>query len=958
MEKDSLSKNIDTSIKSDALDGMHQNLLYLMSIIKTLPGYVYWKNIQGIYMGCNESMLTLANVEELIGKSDFDLSWKNEAPKIKKNDLLVVKSGVSIDQKEILTLSNGKECILLIKKTPLKDSQERIIGILGIATDITNQIYSEDKIDFDIANVIEHLPGHVYLKDKNFVYRYCNIAQAKSAGFSSPEGVIGKTDYEMPWSHEANKLRQSDLQVINSRKILTNEEESKLAHSKEVKIFLSKKVPLFDSSGNVVGILGISFDISDRKKMEAKLNQEKEAAEIALENIIANMPGHVYWKDKNGVYLGCNNRQAESLGLKFGSEIVGKTDFELPWAKNIAQRFRENDIRIMQTGKIEIIEEQAQVNGQEIIVLSQKTPLWNNQNEVVGILGISFDITDRKKLEMDLIEAKEKAEIASLAKTEFVANMSHDIRTPLTGIIGMSEALEAGASTSYERQNARWLHESGEQLLELCNGILDVISADNITELDLEEEPLDLRSTIEAIGKLELPTIKLKGLEFKLNIDEDTPQYVISDRVKLHRILLNLLGNAIKFTKEGYVGIDVKVLKKNKKNVELEFRVVDTGIGINIESQEKVFDQFFRADPSYNGIYRGHGIGLHIAQKYVALLGGNIQLTSEIGKGTCFYFTLALKIDENKLFKQPINPPSFEDSLNFVVPSSELNSSKKEIALDNKIPPLILLVEDSTIALRTLERLVESSASKFMSASDGEQAYTLATTHSFDLIITDIGLPDFSGIELTSKIRNWEKLQHKKPVPIVGLTGHAVQQAEPECLGVGMNKVLCKPANAHAIQMLIKEFVNIQQNVEKKSDQNNTPNSSLGADLPDSEEALFKIDHYPLFDIAVGVAIFGRDCEAIMKELLNDMAQMIPQDILTIQRAYEEGNWPRVEDLAHRIKGGAASCGTVRMSYASQYLERYCKAGYSTLKVPLYYQLIRVMNDSKTFIDEWLAKQI
>lgn len=713
--------------------------------------------------------------------------------------------------------------------------------------------------------------------------------------------------------------------------------------------------------------LKVSSDTDENYKsiihqLESKITQ-LSAENFQLKNIIDNLPGDIYWKDKNGVWIGINKRCLQSL-LKMGfinqgieGEVLGKTDYQL-FNHETANGYRQNDLEVMKK-EIEICREESTKlpSGEIITLLSTKIPHRDKENNVIGIVGDTIDITIHKKLEKDLLQV----ESANQVKTEFIANMSHDIRTPLTGIIGMSQILEIDLQTPKDKQHARWIYESGEQLLELCNGILDVVSADNASEFDVEEVCFDLRQTIQAIGQLEFPTIKLKGLDFKLNIEPSIPTYVITDRVKLHRILLNLLGNAIKFTKQGYVGIDVKLLQQEGEEIELEFRVFDSGIGICADAQERVFDQFYRADPSYKGLYRGHGIGLHIAQKYVALLGGKIKLTSTLGQGSIFYFNLTLKIGQKKESLSSLDAMNISNNLSPApLESFAIITQESEAPLDSNHSPLLLLIEDNLIALKTLERLVQAAGCRFLSAMDGEQAFKLATTQPIDLIITDIGLPDFSGIELTQRIREWESLEHKKPISIVGLTGHALQQAESECLKVGMNKVLCKPANATIIQTLVNPFFNTQQkntlSLEPCPDlQPSSPSSGLGLDLPDSEEALFRLDSYPLFDITVCMAIFGKGCETIILEILGEMVQTIPQEIFSIQQAYEQGNWSHIEDLAHKIKGGAASCGTVRLRYACQYLERYRKAGHSISLIPLYQQLINVLLETLNYLENYLG---
>lgn len=460
---------------------------------------------------------------------------------------------------------------------------------------------------------------------------------------------------------------------------------------------------------------------------------------------------------------------------------------------------------------------------------------------------------------------------------------------------------------------------------------------------DIQEETFDPRQSIQEIAHLEFPTIKMKNLDLKIEIDPTVPQYICTDRSKLHRILLNLLGNAIKFTEKGSVTVKVEHLANLNEKVQLKFDIIDTGIGIPDNLQGKVFDRFFRGNPSYKGVHQGHGVGLHIAKKYVELLGGKLQLLSTFGKGTCFFFTLTLKIGSSKGIKSqdntrleiaetsPVNPPNLE-----------LGKS-----MTTNLPH-ILLVEDNIVALQLAETIAIQAGCSVTSATSGEHALELVKATDFDLIITDVGLPGISGNELAQSIRSWEKSSHKNHMPIIGLTALTVDQIEQECLQSGMNKVLSKPVYAKTLQELVQEYI-----LPSKIASNTKTESPLGHDLPDAEEQLFELNKFPLLDISQGVTNVGD--EKILKELLQLMVdKAIPEDELYIQKAYAEKNWKKVEDLAHKMKAGALYCGTIRMQYACLYLERYRKAGHSDLLEKLYYQLIQVLDETQQYIEKWL----
>lgn len=661
-----------------------------------------------------------------------------------------------------------------------------------------------------------------------------------------------------------------------------------------------------------------------------------------IKKISACVPGNFYWKNKHAQYLGCNQSLLHTLGFRSVNEIVGKTDLDL-WPE-YAEELRKNDEQVIKEKTPVFFEETVILNRKKMFFTVIKMPLLDDEGNIIGILGNSLDITELKKAQADLNVAKEAAEAASHAKTEFIANMSHDIRTPLTGVVGMSKLLEDNVHDVNQKQYAHWLGESGKQLLHMLNGILDVVSADNVDEGDLHEEPFNLHEVIEDIVQLERPSMLIKGLDLVTYVDEKIPSYLVSDATKIHRILLNLLGNAIKFTQDGQVKIQVSLLKKSTTHVLVRFNIADTGIGIPKELHDKVFDRFYRIIPSNKGIYTGYGVGLHIAQSYVELLGGEISLTSELGIGTTFHFDLSLKIGTDK-------------------PKEAATELHDPIAVPQQVPdqlekPKLLLVEDNKIALFTLENLVTQSQCEFTSVMDGEAALQLAQTKAFDLIITDLGLPGLSGSDLTRKIRVIEKEKHKRPIPIIGLTAHSEEKIKRSCLQSGMNEVYTKPMTAEVLSK-IKDTYLIKTNTPKRllNTAKSLPHSMmLGPDLPKTEDELFKLDAFTLLDVPNALVSMGNDINLLKNILASIIAKETPADLVELEKAHSQGDWLQIERLAHRMKSGFVYCGAEKLVYACQYLERYHKAGYSQLLEPLYQQLLRVIEETEIEVKEWLLK--
>ena len=664
-------------------------------------------------------------------------------------------------------------------------------------------------------------------------------------------------------------------------------------------------------------ITGYSFEY------HLPVNQYVEKIHYFLTDIINQIPCFVYWKNIQLEYMGCNEIASEFFSLQSPNDIRGKTDFDLFSDPQLAESYRENDRHILNTG-IPILkspQELVRHNGEVLHTLVSKVPIMSDSRVIVGVLGITIDVTKEKQAEM--------------AKTEFIANMSHDIRTPLTGVIGLSEILELSLKNPGDKEKVHLLHDSGEELLHMLNGILDDIRSTQISEEYLKDESFDLYLCIQSLIRLESPATSLKNLMLKVDIATDVPQYICSDQNKIHRILLNLLGNAIKFTPSGSITVKIECLNCNEHQAHLKFSVSDTGIGIPKAAQSQVFNRFFKVSSSYKGIYNGHGLGLHIAQSYVELLGGHIKLTSKEGIGSTFHFDLKCAVGK-AIEKPPENP----------LPQIISSAPKKTLHL--------LLVEDNKVALKTLEFLLSQNHYTFNSATSGEDAWGLFNSQHFDLMITDIGLPGISGTELSKRIREQEQYLGKPRLPIIGITGHAGEAALEECIKSGIDKVLNKPARIDKLRQCIQELVLLIPNKEQATN-NSSKKSSLGLDLPNKEEDLFQLEQFPLFDETLALKQIP-DKQLLVNLLESYLSESIQQDFVQLKKEHQQLNWEQVEKIVHKIKGGVIYLGTQKLRFACQYLERYYKAGHRSLLEPLYMQILATHDETSEEICHWLEQ--
>lgn len=352
-----------------------------------------------------------------------------------------------------------------------------------------------------------------------------------------------------------------------------------------------------------------------------------EAEIFSLKYILDEMPASIYSKDLNGVYLYRNNASAQSLrDFNFPWEwekIIGKTDQDL-FPKEMADKFQEHDRYVIDNGK-EVVEEEVAIlsSGKKITQLSRKKPLLDKDGNIIGVVGSTVDITYLKEIENELRMQKNKSEAASQAKTEFLQNMRHDIRTPLSGIVGFLDLLRDEKDPEKIEKYTHIVAGAGRELLRFLNEILESVNVGS-GEIPILKKKFDLKTIFENVIKLQQPKATSKKLNLNMNFDKNIPHYIISDPIRMYRILLELIVNALKFTDHGSVSVNAALAKKNERDIVLKIEIEDTGPGIPREKQDEIFLRFKRLTPSYEGIYKGIGLGLFIVKQFIDDLNGEI----------------------------------------------------------------------------------------------------------------------------------------------------------------------------------------------------------------------------------------------------------------------------------------------------------------------------------------------
>ncbi len=545
-------------------------------------------------------------------------------------------------------------------------------------------------------------------------------------------------------------------------------------------------------------------------KIQQELTEQQQE-NLTFDDLISYAPGLFYWKDANSVYQGCNDEFARLAGLASRFDVVGKTDHDLHW-KDRAAEYIETDKQVIKAGKADLGREEVigTANGHTITALTNKVPLLDNANQVIGVLGITVDITKQKEIEKDLKVANKKLGMESLAKTEFIANMSHDVKTPLSGIIGLAEVLKPQV-LPLQREYIEDIYNSGKHLMTFFENCIELSKLDSGSIL-LSKEIFALKPLLKELEVLFQSSVRAKSLNLHIDYDEKIPQRFFASRVMLYRILLNLLSNAIKFTKEGSVSIYVQLSQNSLPNqVILKLIIADTGIGIAKDKQQIIFERFSRLTPSYQGIYEGSGIGLYIVKQFVTAMSGEIHCKSEEGKGSQFMVVLPLQIplleeSEYETGKEffPIVTPILKSQSTHVSKLIPQTSHKTNVIMSK--PPKILLVEDHVVAQKATTSVLNACGCEVEIADCGNQAITLFNPNKYAMIFLDIGLPDMKGYQVAKEFRRIEENISCR-VPIFGLSAHAAQEEQQLSKDAGMDGMLSKPLLAEQATQLLQQYV-------------------------------------------------------------------------------------------------------------------------------------------------------
>jgi PAS domain S-box-containing protein len=508
------------------------------------------------------------------------------------------------------------------------------VGINSIAVnflDVTQRRLSSQNDRILLRTLIDNLPVAVYIKDQQGRKIIANTADIENIGVKHESQVIGKTDIELFIGETGSRGYLDDMHVIQTGQSIINKEEVFTDKTGAFRWLLTSKMPLFDDSGKITGLVGIGRDITERKKEKEQINR--------LSKSIEQIPISFVITDVNGVIEYVNPKFCEKTGYS-SKEVLGRMSRILNPGKMSTSAY-EQLWEIITAGNIwrgEFLNRKK--NGELYWEWAMIAPIKDEHGRITNFIAVNEDISKRKQMETDLIAAKEKAEESDRLKSAFLANMSHEVRTPLNGIIGFSELL--GDSFFDEEQKKEFVQHiirNGNSLLSIINDIMDISKMES-GEVKIRQSIVDVKKLLFETRDQYLILSREKNIGFNLEIrkgDFSEPVLVFADADRLRQILSNLINNAFKFTINGSISMGYRY-----SGDMIEFHVKDTGIGIPKEYQELIFDRFRQVETSYARKFGGAGLGLAISKNLVEMMGGKIWLLSQPGRGSIFYFSLPI----------------------------------------------------------------------------------------------------------------------------------------------------------------------------------------------------------------------------------------------------------------------------------------------------------------------------
>ena len=667
-----------------------------------------------------------------------------------------------VDQEDfsVVELKNGR---IFERYVAPQTSRGMVVGKVINYRDVTQRVQFERTLMFNRV-VVESSGPMIWIDHSSDVVTFANRAACDLLGYRSDE-VVGMNIRELDVNYTSEAAAPLDAELRRTGKPINFPSlyRHKEGHLRNVDVTAS----LTQDRGHEIYIASFK-DITEQKSAAGESKRQQ-----ALTNALINsIPDIISYRDPQGVFLGCNEAFSALRGGP-GADLIGRTAQEM-FPKERAEIIRTRDNEVLTTLQKSSLEELVTYpDGTQVYLETVRNPLRDQEGNLLGVLAIGRDVTERRKAEEEVRRAKELAEEATRMKTDFLANMSHEIRTPMNAIIGLSHLALKTELTTRQRDYITKVQASGQHLLGIINDILD-FSKVEAGKLGIEQADFELEKLLDNVTNLITEKSSAKGLEVVFDISPEVPRRLLGDSLRVGQILINYANNAVKYTEKGEIVVAARVQERDAHGVLLHFSVTDTGIGLTEEQKGRLFQSFQQADTSTTRKYGGTGLGLAISKRLAELMGGGVGVESQIGHGSTFWFTVRVGVSQARARE--------------FIPIPDLRHRRA------------LIVDDSDSARAVLSDMLHGMTFTVTEASSGAAAIdavrqAASSGKPFDIVYLDWRMPEMDGIETARRLKALQ-LQLQQAPFIVMATAHGREEVIRQAQAVGIEDVLIKPINA------------------------------------------------------------------------------------------------------------------------------------------------------------------
>lgn len=851
-----LNKQIETI--NEAKKEQNRQKQFYERILNIIPADIAVIDKENRYLFVNPSAVKDAEIRKwMIGKTDMEYHIYRNKPlasaekRLKNLEDVISRRQQQVIEEQFKTPSGETEHHLRILHPVYNDNGDfEVMVVYGL--NITDRKKIEEKIqesELRYRSIFDYSQALICTHQLNGKIIDANRAAQSSFGYTladitnmSVKDLVAdqyKDDFDTLYLREIQETGKSEgIMVANSKEGKT--------------IYLLYQNYLVKADTESPYVIGFSQDITARIKAERALKISEEK----YRRIIENMNLGLLQVTPDEVIEYANQSFCEMSGYN-SEELIGKKADTL----FIIKDFDVNPVKERRkAGASDAYEIKAKTkDGTDKWWLISGAPIYNDNNEFTGSIGIHLDITQQKATEAEMHRAKLHAEASSRAKEAFLANMSHEIRTPMNAIIGISKLLSKTELQQQQRYYLSIVQNASNNLLVIINDLLDFSRIES-GKVVLERVGFRMNDQLETTKNILQHKAEEKGLSFVCDCDGSISPVLIGDPYRLGQILVNLLGNAIKFTENGKVSVGCKVIEDTQTAQLLEFRIADTGIGISEEFIEYIFDKFSQEDESISRKFGGTGLGMSISKQLIELMGGNIAIESKKNAGTVMSFRIELDKGVDA------------DLPHVLVADADTRSLKGK---------RILLVEDNATNRLLANNILKQHGADITEAEDGTVAIDLLKKAAFDMVLMDMQMPVMNGLDATRYIR-----EHiDRSIPIIALTASVFKKEEEKCLEAGMNDFIGKPIDEDQMIRLIASWLG--RDLALPYGNTKSPEREAARDL--------------FVDLSIVASFAGNDKDFV-NHISHTFAGELTESIEKMETAVAERNWPSLTALAHKIK--------------------------------------------------------